>query len=334
MIKVILLVPSWFSHKIIAETLSSALNSKLIYYERKKTLYNIVKYTYSPIIFIAAGMKSHIRTTLYFLNPRYRRFVYIGSTCVYKYSFYHFLAEQMNYVFVHPSKFHCEVMRKIGYKNVHHIPHAYSIDLDFPDDFIISKIKERKNKREKLTFLSIFTSNSGYKGIQSYLYSLEELKGNINSKIRIIIKTSDKKFPYRIPKNKNIIIKTATLSRNDIINLILSSDIVVVPSLIEGFGLPILEALRLGRPVITLNAPPMNEINNEKVGYLVKIEKRKVIYREERIDIFNYPNISDFAEKIEEAVNDPNWEEKCFNAFQYAKNNFNPYILYKKFLSI
>ena len=329
MIKVILLVPSWLSHKIVAETLSSVLDSELIYYGHKKTFYSIAKYISGPIIFMAAGMKSHIRTTLYFLNPKYRRFVYIGSTCVYKYSFYHFLAEQMNYVFVHPSKFHCEVMRKIGYKNVYHIPHAYPIDLDFPDDFIISKIKERKSKREKFTLLSIFTSNSTYKGIQSYLYALE----NVNSKIRIIIKTNDKKL-YHIPKNKDIIIKTGRLSRNDIINLILSSDIVVVPSLIEGFGLPILEALRLGRPVITLDAPPMNEINNKKVGYLVKIEKREVINRGEYIDILNYPNITDFADKIEEAVNDPNWEEKCFNAFQYAKNNFNPCVLYRKFLSI
>lgn len=327
--KIILLVPSWFSHKIVSETLSKALNAELVYYDPKKIFYIFKKCICNPIIFMAGGMKSHVRATLYFSNVRSRRYIYIGSTGIYKYSYYHHLAHQMGYRFVHPSNFHCEIMRKIGFKNIYHIPHAYPIDLDLPDNIVISKIKERKNKRKKFTLLSIFTSHSLYKGIQHYLNTLEY----INSKMRVVIKISDKTF---IPnsKNKDVIIIPGTLSRNDIISLIFSSDIVVVPSLIEGFGLPILEALRLGRPVITLDAPPMNEINNKKVGYLVKIEKREVINRGEYIDILNYPNITDFADKIEEAVNDPNWEEKCFNAFQYAKNNFNPYVLYRKFLSI
>ena len=38
------------------------------------------------------------------------------------------------------------------------------------------------------------------------------------------------------------------------------SDILCFPSLYEGFGMPIIEAQAVGRPVITSNIPPMNEV--------------------------------------------------------------------------
>jgi len=42
-----------------------------------------------------------------------------------------------------------------------------------------------------------------------------------------------------------------------------SADVVVFASLAEGFGLPILEAQASGRPVVTSDLPPMNEVAGE-----------------------------------------------------------------------
>lgn len=50
------------------------------------------------------------------------------------------------------------------------------------------------------------------------------------------------------------------LSRNEIIQLYVDCDIVTFISTYEGFGMPILEANAIGRPVITSNISPMREV--------------------------------------------------------------------------
>jgi glycosyltransferase involved in cell wall biosynthesis len=44
------------------------------------------------------------------------------------------------------------------------------------------------------------------------------------------------------------------------LDLVRRSDVAVYPSRAEGFGLPLLESLTLGVPVVTTDAPPMNEL--------------------------------------------------------------------------
>ncbi|MEK4201684.1 glycosyltransferase [Cytobacillus sp. FSL K6-0265] len=49
-------------------------------------------------------------------------------------------------------------------------------------------------------------------------------------------------------------------------------DVYVYPTILEGLGLTIYEALACGLPVITTDNPPMNEVVNEKNGRLVDVE--------------------------------------------------------------
>ena len=51
-----------------------------------------------------------------------------------------------------------------------------------------------------------------------------------------------------------------TLSDDDLLTEYLNADVLVFPSLNEGFGLPILEAQAVGLPVVTSNVPPMCEV--------------------------------------------------------------------------
>jgi glycosyltransferase involved in cell wall biosynthesis len=50
-------------------------------------------------------------------------------------------------------------------------------------------------------------------------------------------------------------------------NLYLNSSVLVYPSLYEGFGLPILEAMSLGCPVLCSNTSSMKEIGGNSVKY-------------------------------------------------------------------
>ena len=50
------------------------------------------------------------------------------------------------------------------------------------------------------------------------------------------------------------------VSKNDLVALYNAATVFVYPSIIEGFGLPPLEAISCGTPVITSNVPAMNEV--------------------------------------------------------------------------
>ncbi len=66
---------------------------------------------------------------------------------------------------------------------------------------------------------------------------------------------------------KNGIFKHITGNNNVLRRLYLSSTVLVYPSLYEGFGLPILEAMSLGCPVICSNTSSMKEIGADAVRF-------------------------------------------------------------------
>jgi glycosyltransferase involved in cell wall biosynthesis len=62
-------------------------------------------------------------------------------------------------------------------------------------------------------------------------------------------------------KEDNIVYRNSfNLTDEEIADKYAGSDIIVFPSLFEGFGMPIIEGQRAGRVVITSDLPPMNEV--------------------------------------------------------------------------
>ncbi|MGQ9571453.1 MAG: glycosyltransferase, partial [Thermodesulfovibrionales bacterium] len=75
--------------------------------------------------------------------------------------------------------------------------------------------------------------------------------------------------------NENVIF---TGSRRDIPALLAAMDIFVLPSLWEGLGNALLEAMASGKPIIATDIPPIREIvNSEKVGILVPPQNSNAI---------------------------------------------------------
>ena len=58
------------------------------------------------------------------------------------------------------------------------------------------------------------------------------------------------------------------LTDKEILNAYVSADIISFPSLYEGFGLPVIEAQAIGRPVLTSDLAPMNEIAGNAAYYV------------------------------------------------------------------
>jgi len=84
------------------------------------------------------------------------------------------------------------------------------------------------------------------------------------------------------------------LSNEDLANEYVKSDMVLFPSLYEGFGLPIIESFKAGRPIIASNLAPMNLIA-EDAAFLVDPNDRSSI-RDAVLHVIN--NDSQRVEKV------------------------------------
>ena len=122
---------------------------------------------------------------------------------------------------------------------------------------------------------------------------------------------------------QNVIKTSGTVDTNQLINYYKEADLVVLPSRWEGNGIPQMESLALGRPIIVPDAPPMNErIIDGETGYLVKVKEFKeisgIFVKSAEIDCW------DFAEKmIELSENKEKLYEMQLASRKYAEANLN-----------
>jgi glycosyltransferase involved in cell wall biosynthesis len=80
--------------------------------------------------------------------------------------------------------------------------------------------------------------------------------------IKFLVITEEKGKSY-FEKHSNLIVTTdfGKLPRTTVLALIASAHVLAVPSLGEGFGLPVLEAMALGTPVVHAELPPLMEFS-------------------------------------------------------------------------
>lgn len=242
---------------------------------------------------------------------------------------------------VTPSNFVREELEMTGIKVSAVIPHA----VDFDE---MEKLSARTQKVEtswsnriseakdsgKTVLLSVISFSSPRKGLSYYLRSLEQLK-QLEDNFLAVLKIPQR--PLKIPSRlSNYLLSVeGILSEVELYKLYSLSDVIVFPSLSEGFGLPIIEAFSVGKPVITLDAPPMNEINTEGTGYLVKTKKEFVAKNAEgdwtALVRYRVPDMKDFVEKLRESIEDVNERKsKALRAFSEAKK-YDCNNLYRKF---
>lgn len=133
---------------------------------------------------------------------------------------------------------------------------------------------------------------------------------------------------------QNIIKTSGTVDMNQLIQYYKESDVVVLPSRWEGNGLPFMEASALGRPIITCDAPPMNEKISPFInGLTCKVTEMKevqgIFVKSAEIDCW------DFAEKMLQLTEDKDLLYKMQLASRkYAEEEFNWKINSKKLIDI
>ena len=85
-------------------------------------------------------------------------------------------------------------------------------------------------------------------------------------------------------KIKNQVIHTGIVTQDELVDLYNLADLFVFPSLYEGFGLPVLEALACGTPVICSNTSSMPEVGKDNVIYINPLDIKDITSKIENFD--------------------------------------------------
>jgi DNA adenine methylase len=160
-----------------------------------------------------------------------------------------------------------------------------------------------------------------------------------DSSIKFLVITEDKGLAY-FKKHDNLVLRSdfGKLPRNTILSVIANSHILAIPSLSEGFGLPVLEAMALGTPVVHTSLPPLLEFST---GFVVPAKQISlydrfdvgssgILFEQHLYDVNEFADmiiqIIDMYRNKREALID--WRAKSFN----VAYKMNIYSTYKKLL--
>ncbi len=103
-------------------------------------------------------------------------------------------------------------------------------------------------------------------------------------------------------KIKDKVIHTGIVSENELVDLYNLVDLFVFPSLYEGFGLPVIEALRCGTKVVCSNASSLPEVGGDVVTY------------------FNPTDVDNMTDVIEKELLKIDTEEDKLKRIAWTKN--------------
>lgn len=104
-------------------------------------------------------------------------------------------------------------------------------------------------------------------------------------------------------KIKEQVIHTGIVTQNELVDLYNLVDLFVFPSLYEGFGLPILEALACGTSVICSNTSSMPEVGGDLVGYFNPLDVKEIANM-----INNYKSDKMEENKVENKIKYFSWK--------------------------
>lgn len=134
-----------------------------------------------------------------------------------------------------------------------------SVDKSFNNRKINKNIICKKYKIPINTKKILIVGSSFYKNHETSLKILENLKKNYSEKI-ILIKIGNK-LDLNIPKHlKGNLFEIKDIPRSKVNEIYKICDLLLFPSIYEGYGLPCVEAINTGLPIVSSNIRPLREI--------------------------------------------------------------------------
>ena len=157
-----------------------------------------------------------------------------------------------------------------------------------------------------------------HKNLENLLEAFSKLKNIENYRLILVGKAfkniDELNEKERLLNIDNYVVHTGVVNQEELVDFYNLADLFIFPSLYEGFGLPILESLKCGTPVICSNTSSMPEVGGKVVSYFnpydieeikksiekhcddkEKFDKQKI---EKWLKNFDWQNVSDQIKKI------------------------------------
>jgi len=154
-----------------------------------------------------------------------------------------------------------------------------------------SFLNSGRNRIKKDTYILFIGSMSKIKNYQSVIKAFLLLK--IDIKLKMIMPTLDSFSEYNIHMVKDEKIEVIEfIEHQNLCNFYKKARLFIYPSLYDSFGLPVLEAMACGTPVVTSNIAALPEVGGDAVLYC---------------DPYN---VEDISQKIEQILGDTSLQEQ------------------------
>jgi len=215
-----------------------------------------------------------------------------------------------------PSMFSFECMREQGLRVDDVVPHGFDSEYWCSEPSYAKEVRE-KFKGKRILFTNV--ANSRRKCIDKLFDVLARLlKHGIKDWVLLI--NTPPLGHYNVPKliddlskywgvelNKHIInVWEGKMRGGTPIDKIkayyYAAHVYVQPSCNEGFGMPIVEAMLCKKPIVYVDAPPMNEIASPDFGYPVKYSEIKYDRMSYRTAIMFIPDMDDYYKVMEKVL--------------------------------
>jgi len=120
----------------------------------------------------------------------------------------------------------------------------------------------------------VSSGNGHIKGLPFLLEAVHKIRQEIPVKLTVVGNDSTNGEPIRFIREHglaDVVTFTGRIDKDELARLYASTEIAVVPSLYEGFGLPAAEAMSCGLPIVSTNAGALPEVvgADGKAGLLV-----------------------------------------------------------------
>jgi len=163
------------------------------------------------------------------------------------------------------------------------------------------------------------------KNIESIIEAYSKLRGDRRDKTSLVIvgkAAEDTINHYRqIAEEHDVVdrlVFTGFVTDDELIDLYCDARALVFPSLYEGFGLPVIEAMACGTPVITSNTSSLKEIAE---GYALMVNPKRVreITQAMETVLDGDPRIAEMAQKAKEHAGTYTWSNVAGKVFAALK---------------
>lgn len=210
------------------------------------------------------------------------------------------MAKYYNFFFPKFAKRACRIATVSKYSKTD-ISQSYGISSDLIDvvyngvneRYQPTSEEEKERTRQKIAsgspyFLSIGSLHPR-KNIDGLLRAYDEFRNAGNTEAKLVIaggelfKTAEIRKTLRSMRFKNEVIFTGRLSDEDLHQLLAAALALTFVSFFEGFGIPVLEAMRTGVPVICSNTSSLPEVGGEAVLFVDPFDGRQITAAMQRI---------------------------------------------------